>query len=78
MQDKNIRRIESEIFQELKDSKDNYKYMIRKYEGCDIDFERLHSRILSYQRKVYGCTLRELEKIKKERLKNHGRSRSLN
>jgi len=61
-----LKFIENQIFNEIKDSKDNYIYLIKKYEGLDIDFKNLHKNILSYQYKTYGNTIRNIEKTKEE------------
>lgn len=65
--DKQILKIEKNIFNELKDGYDNLEYMVKKYEGLEINFERLYNKIINYQYKEYGRKIRELEKIKKER-----------
>lgn len=64
-EEKQIRKLETYIFNELKDCKDNFEYLTKKYEGAGINFERLYKRIINYQIKFYGCTLKDLEKIKK-------------
>ncbi|MDV3426944.1 MAG: hypothetical protein LIR50_07125 [Bacillota bacterium] len=54
--------LERQIFDELKDSKNDYNYMIGKYDGIDIDIKRLHDRILKYHYRNYGCSIKDLEK----------------
>ena len=50
--------IESQIFNELKDSAiTGANYLRNKYEGADIDYSRLYRRIVNYQVKKYGHSL---------------------
>lgn len=49
------RVLEEQLFNELKDiSIKSPRYLRAKYEGIDIDFTRLHRRIVNYQIKQYG------------------------
>ena len=52
------RVLEQQIFDELKDTSiRSGKYFKTKYQGADIDFTRLYTKIVNYQIKEYGRTL---------------------
>jgi len=89
-----LKTIEKQIFNELKDSIINYNYLVGKYQGLDIDYSKLYNRIIKYQFKQYGIPVKELreeeKKNKRVSVKNisasvaeerndiYGRSRSFN
>lgn len=52
------RVLEQQIFDELKDTSiRSSKHFKTKYQGADIDFTRLYTKILNYQIQEYGQTL---------------------
>ena len=58
MRDFKQRVLEQQIFDELKDTSiRSSKYFKTKYQGADIDFTRLYTKIVNYQIQEYGQTL---------------------
>lgn len=50
--------MEEQLFQELKDVPfRNSMYIRKKYQGLDINHDRLYRRIINYQVKTYGASL---------------------
>lgn len=58
MKDFRQRVLEQQIFDELKDTSiRSSKHFKTKYQGADIDFTRLYTKIVNYQIQEYGQTL---------------------
>lgn len=58
MKDFRQRVLEQQIFDELKDTSiRSSKHFKTKYQGADIDFTRLYTKIVNYQIQKYGHTL---------------------
>lgn len=65
---KDLKIIENHIFSELKDSIANLRYIKGKYQGLDIDYQKMYNRIIKYQYKEYGMTIKELREEKNKRV----------
>lgn len=48
--------IEQQIFDELKECCISNNYLRKKYQGLDIDFNKVYRRIINYRVKKYGSS----------------------